>query len=50
MQDRNMTDNEISGVGWKMQDWNIKDKSKELENARLQNDGKSAWLEKRTGK
>ena len=36
MRDRKMTDNEIWGR--KMQDWNITDKSEELENAVEEND------------
>ena len=45
MQDRKITDNEISGGG--MQDWNITDKSEGLENAGQENDGQkcmaAAW-------
>ena len=37
IQDRKMTDNEMSGGG--MQDWNIMDKSEGLKNAGLENDG-----------
>ena len=39
MQDRKMTDNEISGGGWKMQHWNTTDKGEGLENAGQENDG-----------
>ena len=40
MQDSKTTDNEILGGGWKMQDWNISDKSEGLENAGQENDGR----------
>ena len=48
MQDRKMTDNEMSGRGvWKMQDWNITDKSGRAGKCRQENKvtDKSAWLE-----